>query len=263
MELLSTTDYPIFKTITGNRAINKEHIEKIATSIQEKNLLPVRPIVVNDKMEVIDGQHRLAAAELIKVPIYYVVANGLDYEDIASLNSASKNWTTADYVRMYDLQGYPEYKKISDLAKTTGLSLECVLYIVLRNNFCRNIFKEKNIIKDNISNFRAGEFEFKELDLLTAFFIDLVRLLDFCNSITSKQSRYNFVTAGRFMDAFLRLWKSGIDMKVLFEHIEMKPTMFNRRSSSKEYYEMLLEVYNWKMRCGRIGDATSEQNKRA
>ena len=54
--IYETRDYKAFSFITGNRNINKSHLEKLRKSMMEM-LIPI-PIVVNEKLQIIDGQHR-------------------------------------------------------------------------------------------------------------------------------------------------------------------------------------------------------------
>ena len=66
-----TTDYDIFKQLLGNREINYNHVRRLIKSMQEEYLIV--PIQVNEKMEVIDGQHRIAACKELGFPIYYMI----------------------------------------------------------------------------------------------------------------------------------------------------------------------------------------------
>jgi hypothetical protein len=50
-----TKDYGMFKTVKGNRAIDKAHVAKLKKEIQKKDL--DLPIYVNENDEVVDGQH--------------------------------------------------------------------------------------------------------------------------------------------------------------------------------------------------------------
>ena len=59
-EILETTDYGMFKPLLGNRDRKSE--SKIIDSIQRVGYI-ISPLIVNEKMEVIDGQNRLAALE--------------------------------------------------------------------------------------------------------------------------------------------------------------------------------------------------------
>lgn len=50
--IYKTFNYDMFKYIGGNRLINKLNYKKLSESMKEKQL--VIPILVNDKMEIID-----------------------------------------------------------------------------------------------------------------------------------------------------------------------------------------------------------------
>lgn len=115
MEIKSTKDYGIFKSAIQNREVFPKHVKAIADSIKIRNLLHIRPMHVNEEMVVIDGQHRLAAAELLDIEIYYMVCPGLLKSDLAVLNSNQKNWTQVDFINFYTLEGHPEFKKLSRL----------------------------------------------------------------------------------------------------------------------------------------------------
>lgn len=77
MNILKTNDYGLFKSIMANREIDDKHVKRLAKSIARKNLLYIRPLIVNEKMQIIDGQHRLAAAKEIKATVYYLKVDGL------------------------------------------------------------------------------------------------------------------------------------------------------------------------------------------
>jgi disulfide oxidoreductase YuzD len=115
MEIHVTTDYNDFKGIVSNREVNKSHVRKLAESIRKKNLLFIRPVIVNEKMQVIDGQHRLAACELLGAPVHYILCPELTKEDIAILNTAQKNWTRLDFINFCALEGIAEFKELSKL----------------------------------------------------------------------------------------------------------------------------------------------------
>lgn len=65
-----TKNYSLFKKYAKNRDIDGRHVEKLIASIKTANLLDCEPILVNEKMEVIDGQHRLEAAKSLNLDIY-------------------------------------------------------------------------------------------------------------------------------------------------------------------------------------------------
>lgn len=56
-----TTNYSKFKKMLDNREVSPNRVQKIVKSIDQVGYV-MSPIIVNEKMEVIDGQGRLAAA---------------------------------------------------------------------------------------------------------------------------------------------------------------------------------------------------------
>lgn len=114
MQIYVTKDYSSFRSIVSNREVNKSHVKKLAQSIRKKNLLFIRPVIVNDRMEIIDGQHRVAACELLGEQVHYIKVN-LTKEDIAVLNTAQKNWTMMDFINFYAIEGRKEYREFCKL----------------------------------------------------------------------------------------------------------------------------------------------------
>lgn len=121
MEIHKTTKYERFKFINSNRTVNHAHVLALSRSIQGNNLLERRPIEVNEKMEVIDGQHRLEAAKLLKLPIYYMVIEGFSAQDIITLNTVVKIWDVYDYAQHWVSQGDTTYLEYLKFRKDYGL----------------------------------------------------------------------------------------------------------------------------------------------
>jgi hypothetical protein len=115
MEILKTKDYSLFKFIMSNRDVDQNHVRKLAKSIEQNNLLYIRPLICNDKMQLIDGQHRLEAAKAIGAEVYYLKVPHLTKAHIAVLNSAQKNWTRTDFVNFYAMEGNEHYKELAKL----------------------------------------------------------------------------------------------------------------------------------------------------
>ena len=74
-DINQTTDYDRFTFIEGNRDICHLHLNRLIQSMQEK-CIPV-PILVNEKYEIVDGQHRWSAVKHLGLTLYYHVEKGL------------------------------------------------------------------------------------------------------------------------------------------------------------------------------------------
>src|SRR5882757_1010825 len=127
----STTNYDMFVFREDNRdKIDQGHVRKLVDSITSRNLLELRPIVVNERMEIIDGQHRLLAAQKLGVEIYYQVEENLDSEQIINLNIA-KTWGIQDFLNFYVNHEYPEYVKLHNVIKKNNLPLKVAISLYM------------------------------------------------------------------------------------------------------------------------------------
>jgi hypothetical protein len=92
----TTTDYFLFKPIEGNRNKNLIHLSRLKKSLSENYLFTV--IIVNEKYEIIDGQHRFECVKELKLPLHYIVCNGYGLNEVHVLNQNSKTWNAEDYL---------------------------------------------------------------------------------------------------------------------------------------------------------------------
>lgn len=109
-----TKDYSIFKRLVGNRDIPESRISKIVESIQTIGWVH-NPIIVNEKMEVIDGQGRLTALQRLKMPIEYIIAEGAGNKECIYMNMNMVNWKLSDFIKSYAEQGNENYQRLLSL----------------------------------------------------------------------------------------------------------------------------------------------------
>ena len=109
-----TKDYSIFKRLVGNRDIPENRISKIVESIQTIGWVH-NPIIVNEKMEVIDGQGRLTALQRLKMPVEYIIAEGAGNKECIYMNMNMVNWKLPDFIKSYAEQGNENYQRLLSL----------------------------------------------------------------------------------------------------------------------------------------------------
>ena len=63
--VMKSNNYDMFKFMEGNRKISSTNLNQIISSMKEKQL--VIPITVNEKFEIIDGQHRFSACKYLNL----------------------------------------------------------------------------------------------------------------------------------------------------------------------------------------------------
>lgn len=147
-----TTDYSIFKSLTGNRTLYENHVKRLVKVIKSNpSLTEMNPIKVNEKLEVIDGQHRLAAFKLFaksegKYPsVNYAVVKGASLPEARALNAGSKPWHPHDYAEAFVVDGNKNYKTYLEFEKK---------FQVQHNVLARYLSGEEGAIR----NFKDGGF---------------------------------------------------------------------------------------------------------
>lgn len=224
-----TKNYEQFKTIRSNREVDNRHVLALVKSIQEKNLLHLNPIIVNESLEVIDGQHRLEAARLLNTDIYYVIDGEIKEADISKLNSVKKNWSVLDYVNYFATTGKPEFKEVLNfIAKYPGIKLTTI-FALLSSDERGSYAKAARSGYVDISNLKVA---YKVADMLVELY-----------NLPGKE----FVFDSKFGIALMKCTKdSSFDFATLMEKITMLQRRFVKCPTIKEYLEMIEEIYNYK-----------------
>lgn len=111
-----TRNYDEFKQLKGNRTVTEQRVNKIINSIRDVGYI-TNPIIVNEKMEVIDGQGRLQALKILKMPVEYIVEPGAGIEQCLNMNINQTNWNLRDYIKSYADSGLDGYIKLIKLMK--------------------------------------------------------------------------------------------------------------------------------------------------
>jgi hypothetical protein len=107
-----TKDYDQFVMMEDNRSIHQQHVRDLIETIEaHPDGLRREPILVNEKMEIIDGQHRLKAVEALGYPAYYQIERGLSVDDAVRMNVYRRNWTPLDFAYSYAGRGNENYQR--------------------------------------------------------------------------------------------------------------------------------------------------------
>lgn len=225
-----TTDYALFKFRSDNRPENKPYIKRLVESIRSKNLLEFRPIYVNKHYEIIDGQHRLLAAEILGVPIYYQINEQFKPEDIIIANT-SKSWGAQDYLNFYYKNGHIEYEKLYNFVKTNNIQLKIALILTMGQS------------KDSYYKFKNGEYKFIEEN-----FGDSLELCwETINYIKKINGNSHYLFTARFWKALIRLFADPyFDIAVWRQNIKRFIGKFGPRVRNEDYIRLVMEVHNWK-----------------
>lgn len=128
-----TRDYSRFKMILGNRTLNQSKINKIIRDIDNGiDMLKYCPIVVDNDMNVIDGQHRLSVAKKLKSNIWYMIMdNTPELYDIAKINSNTDRWKTKDFLKCYIATGNDQYIMLKKFLETYQINISTAINLLM------------------------------------------------------------------------------------------------------------------------------------
>lgn len=229
----TTTDYKIFKGIQGNRDLYPNHIEKLRAAIKQKNLLPYIPLLLNENMQVIDGQHRLEAARLEKLPVTYIVIPGLRLEDVMNLNVNSKSWTTMDFVDAWIKSGKPDYQVMKDIAVKNHMALSTVANLLMMG---AGVALGGGRANDAVRN---GTFVVKYLEFTNMVLDQINDLIKYCDFDPKKERKFvKTIAKLNMLDNF--------DFATLLAKLRYSGIKIEQRSSLRYFILEIEDIYNWR-----------------
>jgi hypothetical protein len=242
----STTDYAKFKTLQGNRNVNKVHVKRLENSFNESYLLS--PIVINEKFEIIDGQHRFQAARNLNLPINYIVCNNYSLKEVQLLNTNSKTWKKEDYLNAYcDLQ-YPEYLKFRSFMKKFPefgiLSCEFILTNSAKGASKQGTLSRFLSLPNEKGTFKQNYFQNGELVIP-----NLQKSIDNAERIMMIKPYYEGFNRSIFVSAMIGVFKIEYYSHAKFmEKLANNPGFLQHCANVRQYKDLIEEIYNYRSR---------------
>lgn len=234
-----TKNYGLFKKLQGNRLVNEKNVETIKNNIINNGLLPT-VLVVNEKMEVIDGQHRLEAFKQLELPVMFQIYEGLGLEQCVAMNITGKRWELKDYVNSYAEQGSEDYKFLVELMELfPSIPLHALASIV--GGLGAGLSSKDGMISQ--SKIRNGEFKLyltKEESLTVLSYVEKFAM----HEIRGKRGQI-LTTVGRLYYAKFK----GIDYDKLVERFIKLQSKKDKVENDADAITLLQDYYNY--RCGR------------
>lgn len=222
--IYTTKDYFLFKSIDGNRTKNLIHINRLKKSMSQIYLFTV--IIVNEKNEIIDGQHRFDVIQELKLPLNYVVCNGYGLNEVHVLNQNSKTWTTNDYLDGYCNLGYSEYIDFKKFVTKNKINNQIAIYL-LSGKDNGNMIKKFNSGEFKIDNLKEAQLKMNKLHLCGEFF-------------PQYKSRW-------FVFAMVRLFKNkNFSFDEFLKKLKAQPTSLKVCADVAQYISLIEQIYNYR-----------------
>jgi hypothetical protein len=223
----TTTDYFLFKSIEGNRNKNLLHINRLKQSMSKNYLFTV--IIVNEKYEIIDGQHRFDVIQELKLPLNYIMCKNYGLNEVHILNQNSKTWNADDYLTGYCNLGNEDYIKYRDFKETYGIG----------HNECMAILTETSTKSNIIDNFYNGTFKIKNFNNACKTIEKIILI----------EPYYIGIKRRSFIYAMLQLFKNtNFEFTEFLQKLKCQPTALVDCANTKQYISLIEEIYNYRRR---------------
>ena len=225
LAIFKTQDYSLFKKLNGNRELDDNHLKKIMNSMSKK-YLPI-PVIVNEKFEIIDGQHRIESCKRLKYPINYLVINGSELEDVKLLNTNSKQWSLKDYLNTYCQTGKQTYLNIRDFIDEYGFSIVDSITMLSNTKTNRGIDQVK---------FKLGIYEIKDIN----------KARETADKMLEVKPYFDRYRSRSFFLAMSELFHNkNYNHKKFIQKLSVYPTKLKFCSNKYDYLKNIEDIYNF------------------
>lgn len=154
-QIYEEDNYGVFVRLEDNRNVLSTRLRKLVVSITEKWIL--NPIIVNEKMEIIDGQGRFEALKSLHKPIPYIVSYGATSEDCRRMNKYNTRWTVLDFANSWAKSGKEPYILLLLTNKKTKFPISRIIRL------CNHGAKVSS--PDVMTGYELGQLQFDEEDM--------------------------------------------------------------------------------------------------
>lgn len=229
--ILHTRDYDQFVFLSTNRDVGSGHVETLKKEFEESgNMTQKDPVLVNEKMEIIDGQHRVEACRILGEPVYYMVVPGLTVRDARKMNILHKGWGPADYAKSYANSGDLNYIIYEQLKEEYEVPHK--LLIIAVNGGEKTGMKDSNIF----SQFRNGDMVVR----------DIAKAKELLEILISVREMTGISNSAFYVALFKVSRAEGYDHK----HMLRKMAQFGDRlyrpfATAEDNLRLLEEIYNY------------------
>lgn len=227
--IYSTKKYDLFNNLDFNRDVTENRYKKLAASFSEKEIL--NPIVVNENLEIIDGQGRFEVLRTMERPIKFIIAEGADIKDCRRMNLYNTNWKKDDFVGSYARAGNVNYINLKDVRTKTRFPYNTIMRLVNKGT---NGLKKHDVLE-------TGKLVFTFKDAETVMRIaksveEIKRALAFTKSLNDV-----FIVAVKIITEFPQY-----DHQRMLKKCVSQRHSFGQMSNLESMLQEFTRIYNYK-----------------
>jgi hypothetical protein len=231
-KVYKTRDYTGFSRLLENRELDERHVHTLMESFMKDGYL-FTIVYVNEKMEIIDGQHRFEGARRKHLPIYFIVMPGWGIKEVTVMNVNSRNWTMEDFLNTHAKAGKPSYIAFKEFYDKHEFDITTAQILILG----------RRTHGGATDDFRSGKMDINEAQMTKAY-IKGKRIRDMKDFHPHGWKSRNFVEA-----MITLLNTKGYDHNHLVSQMKKYPISMledARSLRTEEYLDMLVDKYNYR-----------------
>lgn len=233
-DVYSTKDYNKFKFRGDNRIVRESHVKGLIENMKVRGWEPGSYVVINEKGEVIDGQHRVRAAIQVGIPVYYTIEKKAGFETIRNLNRNQKNWAISDHIHGFVQENNPHYIKLNNFIKEfPELKVtECMM-------LCKNSFS--SVPREE---FESGGFTTRDMN----------KAREWGNNIMSLKPFFTGYNRSIFVRALVKILSKKEEFKFdkFLHKVQLRPILVTMCGTVEQYVDMIETIYNYNRRGGKV-----------
>ena len=237
-QVQTSNDYPKFKTLIGNRKPNDLHVKRLTSSFKERYLFS--PIIVNEKMQIIDGQHRFLAAKELNLPINYLVVDGYGLEEVQVLNTNTSNWKREDYLKAYCDLGVKPYLQMQQFMLDFPDFGVAIAEMILTNKVDgENANKRVDKVNMRMQGFQNGELTIP----------DLLKAYETAEKVLMFKPYYDGYNRATFVRTLITMFKNENYVHVdMISKLANNPSVLTHCANVTQYKFLLEDIFNFRRR---------------
>jgi len=202
----------------------------LTKNMKENGWMKGSIVVVNEKNEIIDGQHRIKAAITAGVPVEYIVSKGSGIREIIGNNVLKNQWNISTYLEHHVKQNNTHY--------------------IVLNNFLIEYpmfkFTEATMFLSNGVNpahrgaFENGDWVAKNVKLGKQWADQIIQLKPY----------FEHYNRSIFVRAMIKIMskKTEFSFDEFLHKVKLRPMMLRPCGTVDQYIEMIEVLYNFKRR---------------
>jgi len=235
IQIQKTTNFSMFKKMEGNRHLDRYHFKRLKLAIEKDNQLSVHPIIVNKDFFVIDGQHRLQAAQELDLEIFYIQSDTVTDLHVIDGNVNQKCFEVENYIDYFAVKERNQiYIELKGMLKSTGLKPKALLTLIL------------GTVSPSILEFlKTGKFRFPDneipCEIMNFYFDFLAYVKDKRLKPISMFTNHNFTKALRWI-----FKTNGFESSIFFKKLDIKWFDLKPQRCAEDWYSLLINIYNFK-----------------